>query len=217
MALASLLVAGCATTPPSSLSEFAKSATTILADAEHDYERSPLVHLTCTVAAKGGDYILDVIMTPSGEGRVVAKQAGRASAFLQMTVTEGEEYLYEIPGIAAFSASRSLPASDYSRWLSLGPLAPGPSLSLFNSLLRLATNSSRVFDEVAPITKGSTQVVRGQTALDVHWQNDAGVDITMAVDDAGHLLQWRGATPALFLSSSHGGSHGLGACAPERN
>lgn len=195
MAVASLLVSGCATTPPPSSSEFAKSATTILADAEHDYDRSPLVHLTCTVVAKGGDYILDVTMTPSGEGRVIAKQAGRASAFLQMTITKGEEYLYQAPGVAAFSASQSLPASDYSKWLSLGPLAPGPSLSLFNSLLRLATNSSRVFDETAPITKGSTQIVRGQTAIDIHWQNDSGVEITMAVDDAGHVLQWRGATP----------------------
>jgi hypothetical protein len=195
VALTSLLVSGCATTPPRPASEFAKSATTIIADAEHDYDRSPLVHLTCTVVAQGGDYILDVIMTPGGDGRVVATQIGRASPFLQMAVTGGEEYLYESPGVAAFSASQSLPAADYSKWLSLGPLAPGPSLSLFNRLLQLATNSSRVFDETAPVTKGSTQTVRGLTAIDVHCQNDSGVEITMAVDDAGHVIRWRGTTP----------------------
>jgi hypothetical protein len=195
VAATSLFVSGCATTPPPSVSEFAKSATAILADSERDYDRSPLVHLTCTVVAQGGNYILDMIMTPAGEGRVMATQAGRASAFLQMAVSGGEEYLYEAPSVAAFSESHSLPAADYSKWLSLGPLAPGQSLSLFNRLLQLATNSSRVFDETAPVTKGSTQTVRGKTAIDVHWQNDSGVEITMAVDDAGHVLQWRGATP----------------------
>lgn len=191
-AVALLLISGCATTPSPSLSEFAKSATTILADAEHDYDRSPLVHLTCTVVV--GDYVLDVITTSSGEGRVVAKQAGSSSPFLQMTITDGEEYLYEAPGVAAFSP-QPLTAADYSKWLSVGPLARGPSLSLFNTLLRFATNSSRMFDETAPITKGGTQTVRGQTAIDIRWQNDSGVEITMAVDDAGHVLQWRGASP----------------------
>jgi hypothetical protein len=160
------------TTSHASEAEFAKSAIAILTDAEHDYHQSALVHLACAIFASGGDDVEDVTMTPRGNGHVLATQAGRASAFLQMTIADGKEYLYETPAVAAFSASERLPASDYSKWLSLGALPGGASLSLFNSILRLATNSAEVFDETAPITKGSTETVRGRKAIDIHWQNN---------------------------------------------
>ena len=103
--LASFVVAACGTAAQSSEAEFAKGAAAILTDAEHDYPLSALVHLACTIFARGGNDVLDVTMTAGGDGHVVATEPGGASAFSQMTIAAGKEYLYEASGVAAFSAS----------------------------------------------------------------------------------------------------------------
>jgi hypothetical protein len=169
-AIAASIVVACGTTAPSSEAEFAKSAAAILLDAQNDYHQSALVHLQCAIAAPGGGYLVDLTMTPAGDGRFVMTQAGRASAFLQITIAAGNEYLYEASGVPTFSASQRLPVADYSKWLSLGALRGGTALELINSILRLATDSGQVFDQTAPITKGNTETVRGRRAIDIHWQ-----------------------------------------------
>jgi hypothetical protein len=195
VAVAASIVVACGSATRSSDAEFAKSAAAILLDAQNDYHHSALVHLRCAIAAPGGGYLVDLTATPSGDGRFVMTQAGRTSAFLEMTIAAGNEYLYKASGAPTFSASQRLPAADYSKWVSLGALRGGTALELINSILRLATNSAQVFDQTAPITKGNTETVRGRRAIDIHWQNNSGVEITMAVDDTGRLLEWRGTTP----------------------
>ena len=69
------------------------------------------------------------------------------------------------------------------------------SASLFGQALAELTQTSQIVDHVPPITEGSTEMVRGQRAIDIRWQEDSKTYVTVAVDASGHNVAWRGATP----------------------
>lgn len=194
LAAAVLVVCACATAR-SPTSEFTKTTSAILADAQRDYSQSPAVHLVVTSHPTTGPALeLNVLIIRAGGGSLTFQAEGQSQPLMQATVVHGNEYLYVSAAYESLPGQPSIPPEQVGRWVLVGQLSPTVSAQFFAGALTDMTQASQVFDQVLPITRGGTEEVRGQRAIDIRWQDDAGVYVTVAVGSSGRLLAWQGAT-----------------------
>jgi hypothetical protein len=194
LAAAVPVVCACAPARPPA-SEFAKTASAILADAQRDYTKSPAVHLVVTSHPTTGPALeLNVLILGAGGGSLTFQAEGQSQPLMQATVVRGNEYLYVSTAYESIPGQPSLPPDQVGRWVLMGSLPATVSAQFFASSLTEMTGASQVFDQVPPITKGGTEEVRGQQAIAIRWEDDSGVYVTVAVGRSGRLLAWQGAT-----------------------
>ncbi len=194
VAAAVLVVCACAPARPPT-SEFAKTASAILADAQRDYTQSPAVHLVVSSHPTTGPALeLNVLIVRAGGGSLTFQAEGQPQPLMQATVVQGKEYLYVSTAYESLPDQPSMPPDQVGRWVLMGQLSPTVSAQLFAGALTDMTQASQVFDQVPPITRSGTEEVRGQRAIAIRWQDDSGVYVTVAVGRSGRLLAWQGAT-----------------------